>query len=106
MPLPAWLAQELQRTHHLPAAHVPAPRPVPGRARQARMRQDFFSFNPTHKLWLLGNHRPEVGTGGFAFWRRMRLIPFERAVADDRRIDNFADILVAEEDPPHPQLAH
>lgn len=34
-PLPAWLAQELQRTHHLPAAHVPAPRPVPGRARQA-----------------------------------------------------------------------
>ncbi|MDX2565257.1 bifunctional DNA primase/polymerase [Streptomyces sp. TX20-6-3] len=34
-PLPVWLAQELQRTHHLPAAHVPAPRPVPGRARQA-----------------------------------------------------------------------
>ncbi|MFB7453237.1 bifunctional DNA primase/polymerase [Streptomyces sp. NPDC056194] len=34
-PLPSWLAQELQRTHHLPAAHVPAPRPVPGRARQA-----------------------------------------------------------------------
>ncbi|WP_079188717.1 bifunctional DNA primase/polymerase [Streptomyces sp. CB02009] len=36
-PLPAWLALELQRTHHLPAAHVPAPRPVPGRARQAVM---------------------------------------------------------------------
>ncbi|MGW2207487.1 bifunctional DNA primase/polymerase [Streptomyces sp. NPDC001774] len=34
-PLPTWLAHELQRTHHLPAAHVPAPRPVPGRARQA-----------------------------------------------------------------------
>ncbi|MBM9624441.1 bifunctional DNA primase/polymerase [Streptomyces zhihengii] len=34
-PLPTWLAQELQRTHHLPAPHVPAPRPVPGRARQA-----------------------------------------------------------------------
>ncbi|MFE1272507.1 bifunctional DNA primase/polymerase [Streptomyces sp. NPDC058757] len=34
-PLPAWLAHELQRTHHLPASHVPAPRPVPGRARQA-----------------------------------------------------------------------
>ncbi len=34
-PLPPWLAQELQRTHHLPAAHVPAPRPVPGRAGQA-----------------------------------------------------------------------
>lgn len=34
-PLPVWLAQELERTHHLPAAHVPAPRPVPARARQA-----------------------------------------------------------------------
>ncbi|RSS80098.1 DNA primase, partial [Streptomyces sp. WAC02707] len=34
-PLPQWLAQELQRTHHLPAPHVPAPRPVPGRAGQA-----------------------------------------------------------------------
>ncbi|MFC7472435.1 phage/plasmid primase, P4 family [Actinomadura keratinilytica] len=45
------------------------------RIKARRMRQDFFSFEPTHKLWLLGNHRPEVGTGGFAFWRRMRLVP-------------------------------
>lgn len=34
-PLPDWLAQELARTGHLPAAHIPAPRPVPSRARQA-----------------------------------------------------------------------
>ncbi|MCW7947299.1 DNA primase [Streptomyces hygroscopicus] len=69
------------------------------RIKARRMRQDFFSFQPTHKLWLLGNHRPEVGTGGFAFWRRMRLIPFERVVPDDRKIDNLADILVTEEGP-------
>jgi putative DNA primase/helicase len=67
------------------------------RIKARRMRQDFFSFEPTHKLWLLGNHRPEVGTGGFAFWRRMRLIPFERVVPDHRKIDNLADILVTEE---------
>ncbi|WP_372412454.1 phage/plasmid primase, P4 family [Streptomyces luteireticuli] len=64
-----------------------------------RMRQDFFSFIPTHKLFLLGNHRPEVGTGGFAFWRRIRLIPFERTVPDSRTVDNLADILVTEEGP-------
>ncbi|CAL9674629.1 hypothetical protein SUDANB178_07650 (plasmid) [Streptomyces sp. enrichment culture] len=69
------------------------------RIKARRMRQDFFSFEPTHKLWLLGNHRPEVGTGGFAFWRRMRLIPFERVVPDHRKIDNLADILVLEEGP-------
>lgn len=34
-PLPAWLARELERTGHLPPAHVPAPRPVPPRAQQA-----------------------------------------------------------------------
>ncbi|MEW2811069.1 bifunctional DNA primase/polymerase [Streptomyces massasporeus] len=33
--LPLWLAQELERTGHLPAPHIPAPRPVPPRARQA-----------------------------------------------------------------------
>ncbi|MER5720052.1 bifunctional DNA primase/polymerase [Streptomyces sp. NPDC002132] len=33
--LPTWLAQELERTSHLPAASVPAPRPVPLRAQQA-----------------------------------------------------------------------
>jgi hypothetical protein len=33
--LPLWLAQELERTNHLPAPNTPAPRPVPPRARQA-----------------------------------------------------------------------
>ncbi|MDX3434329.1 phage/plasmid primase, P4 family [Streptomyces sp. ME01-18a] len=64
-----------------------------------RMRQDYFSFTPTHKLWLLGNHRPEVDTGGYAFWRRIRLIPFDRKVPDRRKIDNLAAELVQEEGP-------
>ena len=69
------------------------------RIKARRMRQDFFSFQPTHKLWLLGNHRPEVGTGGFAFWRRIRLIPFERVVPEASKIDNLANVLVTEEGP-------
>lgn len=64
-----------------------------------RMRLDYFSFNPTHKLWLLGNHRPEVGTGGHVFWRRIRLIPFERVVPTARKIDNLAKELVQSEGP-------
>lgn len=69
------------------------------RIKARRMRQDFFSFTPTHTLWLLGNQRPEVSTSGYAFRRRMRLIPFDRVVADDRKIDNLADALVTEEGP-------
>ncbi len=64
-----------------------------------RMRQDYFSFTPTHHLWLLGNHRPEVSTGGFAFWRRIRLLPFTRTVPDERKIDNLAFELVRDEGP-------
>ncbi|MEV0604502.1 phage/plasmid primase, P4 family [Streptomyces sp. NPDC050315] len=64
-----------------------------------RMRQDFFSFTPTHKLFLLGNHHPLVTTGGFAFWRRMRLVPFERVVPDACKVDNLADVLVSTEGP-------
>ncbi|PRH77777.1 DNA primase [Streptomyces solincola] len=64
-----------------------------------RMRQDYFSFTPTHKLWLLGNHRPEVGTGGHAFWRRIRLLPFERVIPAERKIDNLAAELVQDEGP-------
>lgn len=33
--LPPWLAQELERTGHLPATNIPAPRSVPPRAQQA-----------------------------------------------------------------------
>ncbi|WP_331731552.1 phage/plasmid primase, P4 family [Kitasatospora sp. NBC_01300] len=64
-----------------------------------RMRQDYFSFPPTHHLWLLGNHRPEVTTGGFAFWRRIRLVPFLKTVDDENKIDNLAKELVCDEGP-------
>ncbi|MFF1784833.1 DNA primase, partial [Streptomyces virginiae] len=35
----------------------------------------------------------------YAFWRRMRIIPFERSVPDERKIDNLAAELVHEEGP-------
>jgi putative DNA primase/helicase len=69
------------------------------RIQARRMRQGHFWFEPTHKLWLQGNHRPEVSTGGYAFWRRIRVIPFDRVVPEDRRVDNLAEILAAEEGP-------
>ncbi len=65
-----------------------------------RMRQDYaVSFRPTHCLLLVGNHRPSVRNGGFAFWRRIRLIPLERVVPNNKKIDNLDRILVEEEGP-------
>ncbi|WP_432164177.1 DNA primase family protein [Streptomyces tendae] len=69
------------------------------RIKARRMRQDYISFSPTHHLWLLGNHRPEVTVGGYAFWRRIRMLPFTRTVPAERRIDNLALELVRDEGP-------
>lgn len=61
------------------------------------MHGDFFTFKPTHKLWLLGNHQPKVQAGGYSFWRRLRLIPFTNIVPEHKRIGDLADRLVEEE---------
>ena len=63
------------------------------------MRQDHFTFEPTHHLWLMGNHLPAVKAGGDSFWRRLRLVPFTRTVPEERKIDGLARILADEEGP-------
>ncbi|MFC9089014.1 phage/plasmid primase, P4 family [Nocardiopsis dassonvillei] len=63
------------------------------------MRQDHFTFEPTHHLWLMGNHQPEVKSGGTSFWRRLRLIPFLHTVPPEKRVENLARLLVEEEGP-------
>lgn len=63
------------------------------------MAKDFFTFTPTHHLWLMGNHRPDVEAGGDGFWRRLRLIPFIHKVPDDRIIPDLQQILIREHGP-------
>jgi len=40
------------------------------------MRQNFFSFDQTFKIWFSTNHRPDIRGTDLAMWRRVRLIPF------------------------------
>jgi len=50
-----------------------------------------FTFRPTAKIWLGVNHNPTVSDDSFGFWRRVRLIPFNRTFsgdADDRELRN------------------
>ena len=46
------------------------------------MCEDFWEFEPTWKLWLSTNHRPEVRGTDHAIWRRIRLIPFNVQFSD------------------------
>ncbi|HID22486.1 MAG TPA: DNA primase, partial [Planctomycetaceae bacterium] len=46
----------------------------PVRAR--RMRENYWQFDATHKLWLATNHKPVIRGDDLGIWRRIRLIPF------------------------------
>ncbi len=50
------------------------------RVRARRMRQDFWEFAPTHKVFMAVNHRPQVKGDDTAIWRRIRLIPFTETI--------------------------
>jgi putative DNA primase/helicase len=63
------------------------------------MHRSFFTFQPTHHLWLMANHQPRVKGGGNSFWRRLRLVPFTQVVPEEKKITNLARLLVEEEGP-------
>ena len=41
------------------------------------MREDFFEFEPTHKLQLLTNYKPGVKGQDNGIWRRILLVPYQ-----------------------------
>ena len=63
------------------------------------MRQDDFTFTPTHHLWLAGNFRPAVESGGDGFWRRFRSIPFLHTVPEENRVEDLQGILAKDHGP-------
>jgi len=42
------------------------------------MRENFWTFKRTAKIWLCTNHKPTVPDDTEAMWRRLRLIPFDQ----------------------------
>ncbi|MGB9683103.1 MAG: phage/plasmid primase, P4 family, partial [bacterium] len=62
------------------------------------LRQEFFEFDPTFKLWIATNHKPVVRENSIAFWRRIRLIPFTIQIPDNEVIHNFEKLLLEERD--------
>jgi P4 family phage/plasmid primase-like protien len=46
------------------------------RIKGRRMREDFWQFDATHKLWISGNHKPDIRGTDDGIWDRIRLIPF------------------------------
>jgi putative DNA primase/helicase len=60
------------------------------------MRQDFFEWVPTHKLFLAANHRPEIRGTDYAIWRRIHLVPFTVTIPESERDPKLGEKLRAE----------
>jgi putative DNA primase/helicase len=58
----------------------------------------WFSFKPTHKLWMFGNHKPVITGADEGIWRRVRVIPFTVTIPEEKRrpLDEFVDYLCEE----------
>ncbi|RJP65466.1 MAG: hypothetical protein C4532_17700 [Candidatus Abyssobacteria bacterium SURF_17] len=61
-----------------------------------RMRQDYFQFQPTHKIFMCGNHLPIVRGTDHALWRRINLIPFNVIIPEEQQDKDLPEKLRAE----------
>jgi putative DNA primase/helicase len=66
------------------------------RIKARRMREDFWEFDPTHKLFLAANHKPIVKGTDLAVWRRIKLVPFTVTITDAEKDPDLLDKLRGE----------
>lgn len=52
-----------------------------------------ITFQPTHKLAVVGNHKPEITDNSFGMWRRVCLVPFDVTIQKADRDTKLPDKL-------------
>ena len=57
---------------------------------------DFFEFEPTFKLWLVSNHKPNIRNTDEGIWRRFHLIPFTVSIPKDSQDKTLPETLRTE----------
>ena len=68
------------------------------RVKARRMREDFWSFAPSHTFVMLSNHKPVVGGTDEGIWRRLRLVPWDVIIPPKERDEHLGDRLALEQD--------
>jgi putative DNA primase/helicase len=64
--------------------------------RARRMRENFWEFQPSHKIFLAANHKPVIRGTDHAVWRRIKLVPFTVTISEDQKDKHLGDKLKAE----------
>jgi P4 family phage/plasmid primase-like protien len=60
------------------------------------MRKDSFEFPAQFKIWIMGNHKPQIMGNDQGIWRRLKLVPFTHVLSDDQKILGYDEILMRE----------
>ena len=68
------------------------------RVKARRMREDFWSFDPSHTFVMLSNHKPLITGIDAGIWRRIRLVPFTVVIPADEQDERLPDKLAFEAD--------
>lgn len=55
-----------------------------------------ITFQPTHKLIIVGNHRPEITDNSLGMWRRVLLVPFDVTITEADRDPRMLEKLKTE----------
>jgi len=58
----------------------------------------YAQFPPTHKLFMITNHKPHIRSQSLAMWRRIVLIPFNVIIPKDEKDLKFLDKLRTEKE--------
>ena len=64
-----------------------------------KMQQDFYSFEPTHTIFMAGNRLPSIRSVDNAIRRRVRLIPFKHKAPPELIAQNYETRIKAKELP-------
>jgi putative DNA primase/helicase len=68
------------------------------RIKARRMREDFWSFEPSHSFVMLTNHKPRVTGTDEGIWRRIRLVPWSVVIPDADRDEGLGEKISLELD--------
>lgn len=60
------------------------------------LHREYFEFRPEFKLWIRGNHKPQIRGTDAGIWRRLHLIPFKARIPPEERDPYLLDKLRAE----------
>lgn len=61
-----------------------------------RMREDFWYFEPTHKIIMQGNHKPTIVGQDEGIWRRIKVVPWKVCIPKEERDPDLVEKLMVE----------